>query len=163
MDSRLDASLGGSGAHVYSVAYSAAFEFDPFFAYSAVFEVDPSLSGVEETAHGVFCCAPVLDEEHMQTLQAAESVIERVGGNTAVTQLTCLFTQGYPKQLHVVAASMAQQPDRMKGLSCWAASAPTRRCQLRHTASKCAVNCGDSMSDLQAVDVRLLSAHATSA
>jgi hypothetical protein len=85
MDRRLDASLGGSGVPMYSAAYSAAFVVDAFF------------SDVEETGHDMFCCAPELDAEHMQ---AAESVIEHVGGKTDVIQFASLFTQGYLKKMH---------------------------------------------------------------
>jgi hypothetical protein len=81
-------------APVYSAAYCAAFAVDPCFA------------DVEDTSHGSFCCAPVLDDEHMQ---AAESVIERVGGRTAATQFTRLFSQGYPKKMQSVVAGLALQ------------------------------------------------------
>jgi hypothetical protein len=100
MDRRLDASSGGSGAHVHSAAYSAAFAENPFFA------------DMEDTSHGVFCCAPVLDEEHMQV---AESLIGRVGGRTAAAQFACLFTQGYPKKMQSVVVGLALQPQQDEG------------------------------------------------
>jgi hypothetical protein len=94
MDRRLDASPGGSVAPVYNAVYSAAFLADPFFAE------------VESTSHGLLCCAPMLDEKLMT---AAESVVERLGGQKAVSQFSCLFSQGYPKKMQSFVAGLARQ------------------------------------------------------
>jgi hypothetical protein len=148
MDRRLDASPGGSVAPVYSAAYFAAFAVDPCFA------------DVEDTSHGSFCRAPVLDDKHMQ---AAESVIERVGGRTAATQFTRLLSQGYPKKMQSVVAGLALQRQQDGG-SVLPGSKRTRQ-EVPAAADRIRVwrRFGDSIPELQAVAVRLLSAHATSA
>jgi hypothetical protein len=126
IDRRLDASPRGSGAHVYSAAYFATFAVDPFF------------SDVEEVGQALFCYVPMLDEEHVQ---AAESIVERVGCKTAITQFTCLVTQGYPKRFRVWLRAWLSNVDRMKGgLFCWAAGAPASRHWQLQTASQCGVN-----------------------
>jgi hypothetical protein len=113
-----------------------------------------------ETSHGVFCCAPVLDEEHMQ---AAESLFDRVGDRTAATQFACLFTQGYPKRMQSAVAGLALQRQQDEG-PVLLGSTRTRQ------EVPAAVDCirvwrtfGASMREQQAVAVRLLSAHETSA
>jgi hypothetical protein len=158
MDRRLDASPGGSVATVYSATYSAAFAVDAFFADG------------EETSHGVFCCASVLDYGHMH---AAESLIGRVGGRTAATEFACLSTQGYPKRMQSVDAGLALQRQQ-DATGCNANRPFSRPVRLGSTCTRQEVppavdrirvwrKFGDSMRELQAVAVRLLSTHATSA
>jgi hypothetical protein len=137
----------GSVVPVYSAAYSTACAVDPFF------------SDVDETSRGLFCCAPVLDEEHVL---AAKSVIERVGGKTAVTQLTNLFIQGHPKRMQSVVAYLAQQRRQDEQPVLLGGKCTHREVLAGADHIRVLRNLVDSIPQLEAVAVLLLSAHATS-
>lgn len=144
MDRRLNAQPGGMVAPVYNAAYSAAYAVDPFYAE------------VEETPSGPFCCAPIMDEEHME---AAQELVKRIGGPKSVSQFSQLFSQGYPQLMQpVVAGLAAKRKPGPVGSKRAREEVPSSLDRLRVWR-----RFGGKMPELQSVAVRLLSAHATSA
>ena len=157
-DRRLRAEAGGGIAPVYNAAYSAAFVLDPYYA-----EVD------------ILRCEPHYAPPELEAWQmaAAETLVERIGDPAAKSQFNLLTLTGYPSEMQGVAAALAgkrtalqQQRERAPDVQQVGgkrereerATVPDGHARLNVWR-----RAGKVMPELQAVALRLLSAHATSA
>jgi hypothetical protein len=145
IDRRLKVQPGGALAPVYNPAYSAAYALDPYYA------------DIGGRGH---CFAPTLEADEMG---AAHALVLRVGGEKAGAQFMRMFTQGYPKSMQPVVASVAAERVRVE-----AVQEPGRkrdRVAVPSSIERIRVwtKFGSELPELRDVALRLLSAHATSA